>query len=260
MLIFSVSILVILTVAGSALVGCVVWPKLRLLIHKHLAQVIAEVAERHEHDVSLALLKHATDQSAEFVAERMNRTGNVYPDRFGLLAASLQMVEPKPGGLYCEFGVYQGTTINFIADHTESVVHGFDSFEGLPEYWRAGFREGRFKMNTLPEVRGNVQLHKGWFETTLRAFKAAYEGPLVFVHFDADLYTSTKVVFEALGDRVVPGTVLQFDEYFNYPSWKDGEHKAFEEFRMKRNVEVEFVGYAREGEQVAMKVVRIDAG
>jgi hypothetical protein len=254
-----VIVLVSLVGAGCALLGYAVWRKLRLLIHLRLAQVIAAVLERHEHDVSLALRRRATDESAKFVAERMTRTGEAFGDKFALLAASLSMVEPKPAGLYCEFGVYLGSTINFIADRTASVVHGFDSFEGLPEYWRPGFGEGRFKVNTLPVVRPNVKLHQGLFDLTIPAFRAANGGSLVFVHFDADLYSSTKIVFDLFGDRVVQGTVLQFDEYFNYPGWKDGEHKAFEEFRMRRNVEVEFVGYSGAGEQVAMKVVKIDA-
>mgnify|MGYP001828663659 FL=1 len=41
----------------------------------------------------------------------------------------------KIDGLFLEFGVWQGRSINFISTCTESTVHGFDSFEGIPESW-----------------------------------------------------------------------------------------------------------------------------
>lgn len=51
---------------------------------------------------------------------------------------------------------------------------------------------------------------KGWFDETLPKFAAEVEGPAAFLHVDCDLYSSTRTVFEALGDRVVPGTVIVF--------------------------------------------------
>ena len=56
-------------------------------------------------------------------------------------------------GLVLEFGVYTGYTINFISKKlNEYNVYGFDSFEGLPEFWRDGFDKGCFGMNNLPSV------------------------------------------------------------------------------------------------------------
>jgi hypothetical protein len=251
-ILFSCAVLV------AVLGAWIAWPYVRRALHTRLAAVIAEVAERREHDVSIALARQATDQSATFVLERMMGSGHAYADKFSLLEASLEAAKPKPGGLYCEFGVYQGTTLNFIARRTELVVHGFDSFEGLPKDWRSGFGKGRFKVDALPKVEKNVKLHKGWFDETLPTFGEAHPGPLIFVHLDADLYDSTKIVFDILGDRIVEGTMLHFDEYFNYPGWQEGEHKAFEEFRLRRNVKVEFIGYVPGDEQVALRIVEID--
>ena len=62
-----------------------------------------------------------------------------------------------------------------------------------------------------------------------------------------------------LGDRIVPGTVIQFDEYFNYPGWRDGEYKAWSEFARARHVEFEYLGYCDRHEQVAVRVVSIGA-
>lgn len=150
-------------------------------------------------------------------------------------------------GLYAEFGVNEGGTITYIAKQKpQKTIHGFDSFEGLPEDWSgnamaAGYfnRRGR-----LPKVPSNVQLHAGWFDKTAPEFAAAHAGPLAFLHVDCDLYSSTVTVFKALADRLVPGTVIVFDEYFNYPNWKAHEHKAFTEFQSSSGKSFKYIGYS----------------
>ena len=57
-------------------------------------------------------------------------------------------------------------------------------------------------------VRSNVRLYRGWFEDTLPAFCEQHPGPIAFLHLDADLYSSTRTVFDLLGDGIVPGTVI----------------------------------------------------
>jgi hypothetical protein len=51
-------------------------------------------------------------------------------------------LEHKPNTLWLEFGVYSGTTINYISKYTTEHVYGFDSFEGLPEAWRPQYEKG----------------------------------------------------------------------------------------------------------------------
>jgi hypothetical protein len=36
-------------------------------------------------------------------------------------------------------------------------------------------------------------------------------------------------IFEILNERIVPGTVIIFDEYIANPHWQDDEFKAFQE-------------------------------
>src|SRR5690349_19329637 len=46
------------------------------------------------------------------------------------------LVEPVS---YLEFGVLKGATLRYwsgLLKHPDSFLHGFDSFEGLPENWR----------------------------------------------------------------------------------------------------------------------------
>ena len=55
-------------------------------------------------------------------------------DELKVLSYALEQVQTS--GLYLEFGVRTGTTVNHIADHaTGQEIFGFDSFEGLPENW-----------------------------------------------------------------------------------------------------------------------------
>ncbi len=207
-------------------------------------------------NIERARLLKAAQEAADYVDRFMPLTKS-FPSERELLAFSLQHVDQRMGGLYAEFGVYTGGSINFIADHIHGEVHGFDSFEGLPEDWRDGLGKGTFKLAKPPDVRPNVRLHKGWFHESLPLFKQQFPQPMAFLHLDADLYSSTKTVLDLLADRIRPGTVLVFDEFFNYPAWQQGEYKAFAEFVRDQGVDVEYLAYNRYGEQVAVKVRQI---
>ncbi len=140
-------------------------------------------------------------------------------------------------GLYAEFGVNEGGTISYIAKQKPGrTIHGFDSFEGLPEDWSGNAM--------APKVPSNVVLHPGWFDATAPKFAAENAGPIAFLHVDCDLYSSTKTIFDALGGRIVPGSVIMFDEYFNYPNWKAHEHKAFTEYQAASGRSFKYIGYS----------------
>lgn len=153
----------------------------------------------------------------------------------------------KIDGLYAEFGVNEGGTVSFIAKQKPNcTIHGFDSFEGLPEDWSGNaMAAGYFnRKGQMPKVPKNVKLHPGWFNASAPKFAAENAGPLAFLHVDCDLYSSTVDIFSALGVRIVPGTVIMFDEYFNYPNWKAHEHKAFAEFQAATGKKFKFIGYS----------------
>jgi hypothetical protein len=220
-------------------------------LRHHLNRQLSEATR----DIEFARQFRAAQESAEFADQHM-KMAKSYPDKFALLEAATGQVEIQ--GLYCEFGVYRGETVNFIASLVTAEVHGFDSFEGLPEDWKQGHEKGTFALEALPQVRPNVRLHKGWFEDTIPAFREQHPAVQVaFLHLDADLYSSTRTVFELLGDAIVAGTVIEFDEFFNYPGWCEGEYKAFMEFCRERQVEVRYLGFARQGAQVAARIARI---
>jgi hypothetical protein len=159
-------------------------------------------------------------------------------------------------GLVCEFGVFQADSTNYLARGLrDRRIFGFDSFEGLPEAWRPEFDAGMFSTGgRLPDVEPNVSLIKGWFDQTLPRFAAEHHGPVALLHIDCDLYSSTRCVFDHLGDRIRPGSVLVFDEFFNYPGWEEHEYRAFNEFVEERRLSWEYLCYNGEHEQVAILI------
>jgi len=136
-----------------------------------------------------------------------------------------------------ELGVATGGSLNCLADLVAPAkIYGFDSFEGLPEDWPGNAPKGRNKCD-VPKVRENVEIVKGLFADTLPDFARSHPGPISFIHIDCDIYSSTKTVFDNFGPKIVPGTVIMFDEYMDYPGWREHEFKAFQEFIQGRPYE-----------------------
>lgn len=142
-------------------------------------------------------------------------------------------------GLWMEFGVGKGSTIDFIASHSFGrPVYGFDSFEGLPEEWKMSdsltYAQGKYSLNgSLPHVKSkNVVFERGMFENTLPEFLKTTDLSCALVHMDCDLYSSTLFVLQTLHahNKLVPGTLILFDELYNYQYFQNHEFKAFTEF------------------------------
>ena len=197
--------------------------------------------------------RQALRETGEFVDQHMSMVQSL-PDSAALLEDAVARVEGE--GLVCEFGVYSGRSINRIAAMLpHSTVWGFDSFEGLREDWRDRYPKGTFSVRKPPKVRRNVRLVKGRFSETLPSFLRQHRAGAAFLHVDCDLYSSTRTVLEAFRKRIRPGTVMVFDEFFNYPGWKEGEYRAFREFVEETGWTFEFLGYCRYGEQVAVRMI-----
>jgi len=167
---------------------------------------------------------------------------NIYINPLIFIFECVQIQHP-PDTLWLEFGVASGTTINYISRFTPYKVYGFDSFEGLPEKWRDDFEKGAFTMNgCLPRVNPNVELIKGWFHETLPDFIKQQNKKISFIHMDADLYSSTKYVLDAVKDHMEMHCILVFDELVNYPGFEHGELKAFYEWITENDVQYQWVG------------------
>jgi hypothetical protein len=213
--------------------------------------VLNRVALRQAKNIPLERNHRALISTVDFILKHMPKVKGAH-SKFELLENAFRKSNISGSHLICEFGVFTGTTINHLARMTSQRIYGFDSFQGLPEEWSNMVDKGHFALKSLPSVRNNVILIKGWFSETLPAFLNENAGPVGFLHVDCDLYSSTKTVFDLMEPRLVPGTIIVFDEYLNYSGWEEGEHKAFQEFLQRTQLSCEYFDFALKGEQVAV--------
>jgi predicted O-methyltransferase YrrM len=209
---------------------------------------------RQRRDILTAVDHEAMRSSAEFLTREM---GDAVPyfHKHDTLRAALERVSVE--GVYLEFGVASGATLRVISEKAPAgSVFGFDSFQGLPEPWRPGFEAGAFAQAELPDVPG-AELVVGLFDDTLGPFLEQHPEPVAFLHLDADLYSSTRTVLQALAPRLRAGTVVVFDEYFNFPDWEAHEHRAWTEFVAATGLRFEYLGYTADDEQVAVQLVEV---
>lgn len=224
-------------------------------------------------------VRECNGQGAVFNVRRWRQGTRV---RFGLLASLQPQLEMRPllpgqglhfdmvrhildfhiddpSGLFLEFGVHTGNTVNLIAKRLVALgggrVYGFDSFKGLPMDWEnAGevaatggpgtLRAGHFWLREPPNVEPNVELVVGFFNSTLPRFlegrlpvlssdglvlKPAPE-PLRLLHLDCDLYSSTFEVLAALQPLLAPGCVIIIDDFVNFPGFLDSGLRAVHDF------------------------------
>lgn len=203
----------------------------------------------------------ATDSSESMIADmeawnHIKSLGDPVPTMLGSTARTFQLAIDcaQVQGLVLEFGVYQGKSIRQIAGLVSGAVHGFDSFEGIPEAWCEEEKGTYSTGGVLPKVPANVHLHAGWFEDTLPDFIREEAGPIRFINIDCDLYSSTRTIFDLLYKQIVPGTVIVFDEYIGYPGWQEHEFKAFNEAAEKYGWRHEMLAFSFVTKQVVFRI------
>ena len=160
--------------------------------------------------------------------------------------------------LYLEFGVYEGYSMRTwvkLLKNPHSSLHGFDSFEGLPEEWDKNRPKGYFSVEgNLPQIDDQrVVFHKGWFDETLPTFVLPEHQRLV-LNLDADLYQSTRIVLDLLEQKIAIGTILIFDEFCD----RLHELRAFDEFIQRSGMGFRFIGGSRNLEQAAFERISTD--
>jgi hypothetical protein len=95
--------------------------------------------------------------------------------------------------LYLEFGVYRGESMKVLSSllkNPDSLLHGFDSFQGLPVPWTPDKPRGHFSTGgVMPQIEDpRVRFFKGWFSETLPRYHFPEYDRLV-INLDADLYS-----------------------------------------------------------------------
>lgn len=182
-------------------------------------------------------------------------------DRRDHLAHAIRHVVVE--GLWVEFGVSTGASLNFITSQTDHPVYGFDWFQGLPEDWVIGddyetVIKGAFRGRPSFE-RPNMVLVDGLFQDTLPAFLEDHAEPVAFLHVDCDVYSSASYVLQTLRERFVVGTVIAFDELFNYPNYADHEMKALFELVATTGCEYVYLGHVSTKTAASLQITRVPA-
>jgi hypothetical protein len=195
----------------------------------------------------------------KYIKANMNNA-QIFESDASILKFAVESALPKQG-FFLEFGVCSGRTINFIAAlNPFCKVHGFDSFEGIPENWKPNCPKGTFALHDnvkLMPLLSNVDLLIGYFENTLPIFvqdNFTRSASISFIHMECDVYSSTKTVLKYLGPYIKSGTVIHFDEYFNYDGWENHEHLAFQEFILQYRLQYEYIAYNKVHEQVTVRI------
>ncbi|MFH1894302.1 MAG: TylF/MycF/NovP-related O-methyltransferase [Patescibacteria group bacterium] len=156
------------------------------------------------------------------------------------------MIGDVPGDVV-ECGLGEGNTFAMLAYLIGSEdrqplrkLWGFDSFEGWPEptpydasprnptkgEWRVSQRmvELRLKeskvLDEFPELE--IETQKGFLSETLPDFSHHFSRrQIAFLHLDVDLYAGYRDGLQYLFPHVVPGGILLFDEYKEFPNTEE---------------------------------------
>jgi len=154
-------------------------------------------------------------------------------------------IKPDTNFLWLEFGVYKGDTIKLIARNTRNNVYGFDSFEGLSEYWRPKYDKGAFSIEgEIPQLGENIILIKGLFQDTLIDFLKEKNTKISFIHIDSDLYSSAKYVLDTCKSYFNDTCYVVFDELVNFEYFESdkSELMALYDFIQENNITYKWIG------------------
>mgnify|MGYP003624698543 CR=1 FL=1 len=183
----------------------------------------------------------------------------------------------KDGDMY-EFGCWSGKSLKamYLAINNQGTkfknVHGFDSFEGLPDETSGLFKDAQwskgnfnsqkwFKCTDNEKIKESIikssgfdtiNFIEGWYENTLN--KETYDknefNPAMIVHIDVDLHSSCLEVLDFLFKFkiIVKGTILAYDDFSVIPSFDSGEDLYGEklahlEMCLKYKAEYEVLGH-----------------
>lgn len=175
-------------------------------------------------------------------------------------------------GLWLDFciGKTSATTQHILRNSPPNIImYGFDWFRGLPEDWVVSKSEihqkGTFSISSnekrisdfvsqLEKANPKLRVVVGLIQDTLPKFLEEHDGPCAFIHFDCDLYSSTESALRLLRDRLVPGTVIAFDEIWNFDNYRECEYAAFLE-HIHGNFNYEFIAHVSNKRQAAIRIL-----
>ena len=179
------------------------------------------------------------------------------------LHAAMPLIEQQ-GGLVTEFGVGSGRSLRLTQEilPLNVPIHGFDTFTGLPQAWGTEPAGAYSTGGIVPNMEGEVYFYKGLFKETIQPFlQSATESKedkdepvfIAYANIDCDLYSSTLDILESLHGRIIPGTILVFDEYISHPSWRQDEFRAFRECSHRFGWTYEYLAFSLSSKQTVVR-------
>lgn len=190
-------------------------------------------------------------QSAELILDNQQACLFSERDKFLAVMCGLSLDVLKDESLVLEFGVFEGDslrTISSIFKPYGAICYGFDTFEGLTEEWKFDscnkiLPKGSYSTcgRTPENMPSNCRYVVGDASKKIETFLRKHQQEITFVHFDMDTYTPTYNVLKAISKRLVPGSIVCFDEHHGYPGWKEGEFKALR--NAFENINYEYIAF-----------------
>ena len=173
----------------------------------------------------MILTKHEADQ---WFADHSLPDIKIFPNKDIEQHLRYALSQVSTQGLFLEFGVRDRRTFNIIKEYS-SVVHGFDSWTGMPWPWQLTrlvepAKTGpHLAAKTIPKTDDTQIFWSGLFEDTLPKFIKEYNQPISFLHIDSNYYQSATQVLTALDNNVTNDTVIVI-----------GQCHAFEQADLKK--------------------------
>lgn len=177
-----------------------------------------------------------------------------FETRTRIIDIVLERTKDVPGDIL-EFGVAGGDSLRAFAQRCPGrQVYGFDSFEGLPDDWWTR-PKGAFK-SEIPQLNtNNVKFVKGWFSESVPPFLLDWKGKASIVHVDCDLYSSTHQSLGLVLPRCQAGTVILFDEFYNYRDFAAHEWLAWRELQVANGFAAPCIAY--DGRRAAFQLAQL---
>jgi hypothetical protein len=104
-----------------------------------------------------------------------------------------------------------------------------------------------------PKTKSNVVLIKGWIQDTLPDFLNNIK-TINFIHMDIDTYESTYFVLKNIKPYLNNGSIIIFDELYNYIGWEENEYRALTEVFSEK--EFKYVAFSKDGSEVVIEYIK----
>lgn len=154
-------------------------------------------------------------------------------------------------GDYCEFGCFTGASLRHVLKLTskstflkKKTIYGFDSFKGFPQEIHSEYKSENFTADYSKVIKiekksnGRCKIIKGFFDDVLNKDGIQKDIQKISVAFiDCDLAISSEPVFDFIKERLVNGSFIVIDDYFNLDINGNSIKKEFlKRFEINKNI------------------------